>query len=118
MLVAARGISAAPPQRSRNNIGICTRTVAIRSARSACAHSTVVTLAGRFLGAGEGAAHHDGIRAAGERFANVPAFAHASVGDDGYILARFLEMHIPRGGAIHRGGDLWDAQAKNAATSA
>jgi len=37
-------------------------------------HAPMVTAAGRFLGFGKGTAHHNGIRSAGERFADVAAF--------------------------------------------
>ena len=67
---------------------------------------------------GEGAADHDGVRAAGERLADVAAFAHAAVGDDRNVARCFLEISVARRGAIDRRGDLRDAEPKDAARSA
>ena len=78
----------------------------------------MIALAGRFLGPREGAAHHDGIGPAGQRLADIPALAHAAVGDDGHVTAGQLMVIIARGGAIHRGGDLRNAQAEHAAAGA
>ena len=61
---------------------------------------------------------HDGVRAAGERFANVAAFAHSAVGDDRNVARGFLEIGIARRGAIDRGGDLRHAETEDAARGA
>ena len=61
---------------------------------------------------------HDGIRAAGERFANIAALAHSAIGDDRNVTRSFLEIGIARRRAIDGGGDLRHAQAEHAARSA
>ena len=40
---------------------------------------------------GKRAPDHDGIRPAGERFANVAALAHTAIGNDGNVAGCFLE---------------------------
>src|SRR5438132_141571 len=78
----------------------------------------MVTGARRFVRFRERAPDHDGIRAAGERFANISALAHAAVGDDRNVTRRFFEVGVARGGAVDRGRDLWHAETENAARSA
>ena len=81
-------------------------------------HSPMIAVARRFLCLGKSAADHDGVRAAGERFANIAAFAHSAVGDDRNVARSFLEVGIARGRAIDRGSDLRNAEAENAARGA
>ena len=81
-------------------------------------HSPMIAAARRFVRLGKRAADHDGVRAAGERFANIAAFAHSAVGDDRNIARGFLEIGIARRRAIDRGRDLRHAEAEDAARSA
>ncbi len=81
-------------------------------------HAPMIAVARRFVRFGESAADHDGVRAAGERFANVAALAHSAVGDDGNVARGFLEIGVARGGAIDRRRDLRHAEAEHAARGA
>ncbi len=78
-------------------------------------HAPVVSAAGRFLRFGKRAAHHHGIRAASERFANVTASAHPTIRDDRHVTRCFLKVSIARRGAIDGRRYLRDTEPKHAA---
>src|SRR5205814_10443311 len=63
-------------------------------------HTPMITASRRFMGFGKGASHHNGVGPAGERLANIPAFAHPAVGDDRDKAGSFFEIGVARGRAI------------------
>src|SRR2546423_4782108 len=77
----------------------------------------MVARARRFICFREGAADHDRIRAAGERFANVATFAHPPVGYDRNVTRRLLEVGVARGRTVDRRGDLRHTETQDAARS-
>src|SRR5438132_7374376 len=78
----------------------------------------MITATGRFFRERERASDHDRVRTASERFANIAAFAHAPVGDDGNIARSFFEISVACGGAIDCRRYLGHAETKHAARSA
>src|SRR5260221_4334621 len=81
-------------------------------------HAPMIAAAGRFLGAGEGGADHDGIGTAGERLADVAALGHAAIGDDRDGFPRFLEVGVAGRGAVDGRGDLRHAEPEDPARRA
>src|SRR5437868_6984871 len=78
-------------------------------------HPPMIASAGSFGGSGEGTPNHDGVGPAGQRFANIAAFAHSPIGNDRNETRRLFEISITGGGTIHRGSDLRNAQAEDTA---
>src|SRR5438105_14157990 len=81
-------------------------------------HTPMITASRRFMGFGKGASHHNGVGPAGERLANIPAFAHPAVGDDRDKAGSFFEIGVARGRAIDGGRNLRHAKAEDPARSA
>src|SRR5262245_22345079 len=67
---------------------------------------------------GKGASHHDRVRAASQRLANIAAFAHTAVGDNWYIPRRFFKVSVTRCRAVDRGSNLRNAESKYTARGA
>ena len=78
----------------------------------------MVAAARRFVRLGKSAAHHDGVRAARQRFANVAASAHSAIGDDRHVARCFFEISIARRRAIDGRSDLRNTQPEHTARSA
>src|SRR5258705_3098460 len=89
-----------------------------RQVRMRRGHAPVVAAARGFLGAREGGADHDRVRARGERLADVPAGGHAAVGDYRHVAAGPLVVEVARGRRVRGGGDLRDAETQDLAARA
>src|SRR3954468_13262995 len=72
----------------------------------------------RFVRLGKRASHHDRVCATGQRLANVPASAHAAIGNDGHVSRGFFEVSVARCRAIHRGGHLGNSESEHTTRSA
>src|SRR5215831_16318910 len=81
-------------------------------------HAPVIPAPRRLLGAREGGADHDGVRARGERLADVAAGGHATIGDDGYVAAGALVVEVTRGGGVCSGRHLGHAETEDLAARA
>ena len=81
-------------------------------------HAPMIAGAGRFLCFRERASDHDRVRSAGQRLANIAAFAHAAVGDDRDIARGFFEVSVAGRRAIDCRRNLRHAEAEHAARSA
>src|SRR5438046_10709961 len=81
-------------------------------------HSPMIAAAGSLMRLGKGAADHDRIGTARERFANIAAFAHSPIRDDRNVARVFFKISITRGSAVDGSGHLWDSQTKDAARGA
>src|SRR6266516_3983668 len=81
-------------------------------------HAPMIAAARRFVRFGECAAHHDGVCATSQRFANVATSTHPSIGDDRHVTQCFFEVSVTRRRAIDRRGNLRNTKSKHAARSA
>src|SRR5436190_11139291 len=81
-------------------------------------HAPVETAAWRLLGARQRRADHHGVRARGDSFRDVPACAHAAVGDDVAVLTGLKHVLGPRGRDVGDCGGLGNPDSKNPARRA
>ena len=81
-------------------------------------HAPVETAAWRLLGARQRRADHHGVRARGDSFRDVPACAHAAVGDDVAVLTGLEHVLGPRGRDVGDCGGLGNPDSKNPARRA
>src|SRR4029077_12499733 len=72
----------------------------------------------RFVGLGKRAAYHHRVCATSQRLANIAAFVHPAVGDDGHIPRRFFEVSTARCRAIDRGSHLRNPESEHTTRSA